>query len=733
MIGKHKGAAGGVISAVIGLGVLSVCAETVFESVNGFEPHFVPPLHGRLISIKDEPFGAKGDGQTDDTDAFKAAIESNNPRTIYVPAGTYIVRDQLRYGEQDSKKKRTLLIGESQTSTIIRLGDDSPGFDNPAEPKAFIHTRKSSQQGEQNMHMYLYHLTIEIGKNNPGAIALNFHTNNTGAVKDVAIKAVDPVNHPGFRGIAFDDYWFGPGNARYLEVDGFRQGVYIGSAQNHTTLEHVVIRNCSVGLYKSNHTCSARKIATIDCDTAIYNEGRLALIDGSFTGGSGGPAICNEGGLLARRIGSQGYAVAITSDDGPAANGEQVGFYCSQDAVYNWEAAPGLNQGLDLAVEESPELQYPQQADDWAVMPASGDIAAALQEAADQGAENIFLQGGSINTAIEIPASLKRIMGLGVVAIALKTSENPVFRIAENSSDPFILELVYENYGSNSTYAISHESSRTVVFRHGSGGYQSTDGAEGAKVFIESVVGFPFHFTGVNAWVRDLNTEQGGPDHINVLNDNSTLWILGHKTEDWATKIATKNGGFTELLLGAYRQNWDASDFERSGIDPDNTPPLFLVDNAHASLSFGTWASGNQNYKVLVRETRGGDTREIVHSSHGGCCGGGQMLFLGYAEKANHATARHAGLHNQLTAAGIRLVGIDQTHVRLQITEKTVATISVMTPTGRIVTEKEIWMNQAGSYRIPLLQSGKRLAPGLYALSIRQPGNGSLFYQTLVY
>ena len=42
-------------------------------------------------------YGAKGDGITDDTAAFKAALTAN--REIYVPGGTYVLSDTIEIGE----------------------------------------------------------------------------------------------------------------------------------------------------------------------------------------------------------------------------------------------------------------------------------------------------------------------------------------------------------------------------------------------------------------------------------------------------------------------------------------------------------------------------------------------------------------------------------------------------------------------------------------------------------
>ena len=53
-----------------------------------------PPVTGipRVFNVKD--YGARGDGTTDDTSAFQAAITAS-AGTVYVPSGTYKITDTL--------------------------------------------------------------------------------------------------------------------------------------------------------------------------------------------------------------------------------------------------------------------------------------------------------------------------------------------------------------------------------------------------------------------------------------------------------------------------------------------------------------------------------------------------------------------------------------------------------------------------------------------------------------
>lgn len=68
-------------------------------------------------NVKD--FGAKGDGKTDDTDAFKKAIEATNDGALFIPEGTYILSDILWF-----TKSNFVLRGEGPEKTILHYTVD---------------------------------------------------------------------------------------------------------------------------------------------------------------------------------------------------------------------------------------------------------------------------------------------------------------------------------------------------------------------------------------------------------------------------------------------------------------------------------------------------------------------------------------------------------------------------------------------------------------------------------
>ena len=67
---------------------------------------------GAIVSVKD--YGAKGDGTTDDSAAFNAALAVNT--TVFVPEGVYRLASRVTVGQLD----RQTLYGENSTSTILR-------------------------------------------------------------------------------------------------------------------------------------------------------------------------------------------------------------------------------------------------------------------------------------------------------------------------------------------------------------------------------------------------------------------------------------------------------------------------------------------------------------------------------------------------------------------------------------------------------------------------------------
>jgi len=86
------------------------------------------PAMNTWINLKD--LGAKGDGETDDTEVLKKAV--NDHQVIYVPQGWYLLSETVIL------KPNTVLIGLTPIGTQFILKDNTPAFSGFGGPKAVI-------------------------------------------------------------------------------------------------------------------------------------------------------------------------------------------------------------------------------------------------------------------------------------------------------------------------------------------------------------------------------------------------------------------------------------------------------------------------------------------------------------------------------------------------------------------------------------------------------------------
>jgi len=90
--------------------------------------------------------GAKGDGQTDDTEVLQKAIAEH--RTIYLPSGFYAVHDTLKL------RPDTVLIGLHPGATQIILPDNTPAYQGIGSPKALLEAPKGGSNIVMGIGLY---------------------------------------------------------------------------------------------------------------------------------------------------------------------------------------------------------------------------------------------------------------------------------------------------------------------------------------------------------------------------------------------------------------------------------------------------------------------------------------------------------------------------------------------------------------------------------------------------
>ena len=117
--------------------------------------------------------GAKGDGTTDDTAAFRQAIAGH--RAVYVPQGSYRISDTLTLGPGSA------LIGLQPSETRLILLPSTPGFTDVSSPKAVILAPKGSQPIVSGIGVLLQN-------DNAGAVGVKWMAGTGSYMDDVTIN-----------------------------------------------------------------------------------------------------------------------------------------------------------------------------------------------------------------------------------------------------------------------------------------------------------------------------------------------------------------------------------------------------------------------------------------------------------------------------------------------------------------------------------------------------------------
>ncbi len=584
----------------------SVAFALVGAPVNAQTQH-VPAESGR--SVRD--YGAVGDGSTDDTDALQAALDDGRdehadyfgrPRTLHLPAGTYLVRDTLRW-----RGCCVQLQGAGRDKTIIQLMDDSPGFRDTESPRAIIDVPRV--EGNKSHRQYIFDLSLDVGERNPGAIGLDFISHNNGAVARVDIRAGEGS---GVTGLALTEAWPGPLLIRDVRVSGFDVGIRIAHPEYAPTFESIALRHQRTagmmidGSIVPVHQLDSEQHADIPAVVSGGAGSLLVLLDASLASEGGqGSAMVVEGSAYLRAIATQGYARAVLTDRSTSGSAPvDLSDTTEIDELVVGEPSSLFDsprRALHLPIQPSPQYEG-ENASDWAYAetkwPRDGRDAERLRAALRSGAPIVYLRGGATSVwgdEIEIPAHVRRIVGFGHCANGF--GDDPIglrFVVAEPSEHPVIIEQF--GYG----VTVHHAGDRAVALKYGGYRYQAEPNA--GDLYLDDVVTHDLHFVaGQQVWARQLNTE----GDVNVVNHGAQLWILGQKTERFGTVIHTLDGGLSELLGGLVYPS-------RSYDQSDSSLAAFLAEDSGHSLVFGTSVYVDRGFHPqLVTELRGSQQLSI--------------------------------------------------------------------------------------------------------------------------
>lgn len=621
-------------------------------SVEVLETRDVPsvtfPAGANVVDVAAR-YGALPSDGVDDTAAVQRAVNDFMARDtiLYFRDGVYDLSAPIDYALAQRGERGLWVQGQSQAGTVFRWGNDLPVFNQlngDGSRKTVVALDTFNGNNGNAFGNYLHDFTVEIGAGNPGAVGVQYQTNNYGSMRNVTIRSADPAK-VGARGLDIVFNEPGPMLVSNLTVDGFDEGVFAGPQTYSAVFDTLTLMNQRVygfGNYRlpvsiNNLTSINRVPAYVSVSSFAW--GNTVITNAHFSGGDPARyAVVNEndparqgaaGLILLRNVTASGYAGVIDDQVAGVRLPGPVSEYVTQPPLSLAAGSPAA--GLNLPVEVTPTLPADPVAN-WVSVQDFGanpyddrDDADAIQRALDSGARTIYFpnptrlnpttgqfEGGAyrVGKTLTVGGNVQRIAGLYsrvVVRAPLYGADAPLFRVVDGARDAVQIDgftTGTEGGSGGRWYAFGHDTTATLIVKDFlGGGYRN--GVRGGKVFIEDMTGSDLRFSGQQVWLRQINPEET-VDRPKIVNDGGDVWILGIKTEGRSTTVDTRNGGRTEVLGGnLYNVHFVPADY-----------PAFTTTDGSLSVSIAETNFIYQGvHNTWVRDVRNGVTRELTRQN----------------------------------------------------------------------------------------------------------------------
>jgi len=579
-----------------------------------------------VVNVK-TAFGAKGNGVTDDTAAIRAAIAAGlgtgapslPHKTLYFPKGTYLVSGSLMWKLASGQWSTSLTFqGENRDQTIIKLKNHAPGFNNPATPQAVIDTASNNASdargsGNQAFDNFIFDLTVDVGRGNPGAVGIDYMANNRGAIRNVVVRA---PSGSGQTGIAMTRPWPGPCLLQDVRVVGFGVGIKVTQPEYSVTMENIdLVGQHVAGFSNTDNVVSIHNLTSTNSVPAVVNtstRGMVSVVEAKLVGGSRAhSAIENRGLVYLRGVSTSGYRAVLFEHD-RYVGGSSLGEFLSGEVRGLFPPVPA--HSLDLAIADPPRMHVGPPSTwvsvrTYGAVPDGRDSTDAIQAALNSGRPTVYFPPGqyAITHTLTVGPTVREVLGFNSTLyaqtgdFAAPNADVPLMRFTGPAAAVTAVRELFM-YSTSGVPDIVDGSAGTVFLQDDmlSGSYQNEVGA--GPLFLDDVAGGPWSFTNQHVWARQLDPENSVGTKIS--NNAGTLWIFGLKTERPTTVLSATNGGSTELLGGFV--------YPVESVPP-NTPVFEAIDS-HVSLNYLAQMPPSD---IQISETENGVTRTQLGTQSG--------------------------------------------------------------------------------------------------------------------
>ncbi len=522
------------------------------------------PKAMKVRTIQD--FGAKGDGVTDDTEALRQAM--NTSGVTYFPAGTYIVSDtiEMRHKPWVGPAWR----GQHKDKVVIKLADKARGFDNPKRIKPVLAFFRMKGHSADMFKFNFADMTVDTGDHR-GALAVRFHSNNNGMIRDVNIVGKGAI------GLDLSSGHNGPLLVKDVRIDGFDIGLRAGSGPfNSQTVDGLVLRHQRQwGIYNDREALTLRNVDFEGACPFFYAFGNNTLIDATAKGiDAKGPAITAIDRFYCRNLKLSGYEQGIKVGRSYRDKRKKLKFKFEDELkaageIREWYMNPhsrGLQEGdqpvsLGLKVPDSGFPAWPDQPETWVLVDDHGAnpddknddgpaIQKAIDHAAKQGLPVVAFRANAtyhLDTDIRIHGSVVRLQGAATMLKSNKPRAAGKIIVAKQAGKPVSFEGIDRPLG-GFRMIVEFHGGRDLYIRR----FRGILHAKGpGNVFLhDSIPEILIEHKDAKVWGWQVNPEASPKKGNNIINNGGTLWILGLKTERCVSYVRSSNGARTEVLGG---------------------------------------------------------------------------------------------------------------------------------------------------------------------------------------